>query len=786
MKNKLDLLLNEAKNQPILLKNNDVVKIINKKSTIKKNSNTKFLKASVFMIALTLITIVLIKFWFNENITNNKETVRESEVKIIENTNNKIQTYNELKPEFKIKHNKVINKNEFEESMEETQPEQPNLVDENFKFNTTNTFTLPEPNETEYIILTNDELANLGIYTNGNILKYENIVDTTTYKVTKSKITLNKAQKYFSIQVSEWGGIRTQIGDFKVKDSLQKTSKLFWPAFIENITNKETHVVEPIRDYNENKNNFIELVKPYCIPVYVNTEAKPGGKYKYDNEFIFWFSPKQEFFNALPVYIKQQWQSRFTYIELQKYNEHLIEFTQFKKVDGLQKLLNNEQLKAIQSSYIVIEPKGLKALNIDIYNKGFNYKGYKQYDNIKSKINIKVKGSYTEIKNVELNEKINENNLQIDLVAFTDENLSRNQFFYITDKETSYYKKRERDELRFLKEYKDLVPIKVSRFGVLWFRQTPYISDVINQFQVNNTVFNLKQAKLVQLKAEELERLKISFSDNGIRIPTLISDEVKIFSVYNNEYSEHEFEGIRIFDGNNGVKIEKDTVNQNLQLKLNKPITNLTPILITTTNGIGWRSYQLDVEKYLSKEEIEYMQKHQIKPNNYQQYLAAERKAKDELKNNLNLLLPILIIHPTMYNTGIIAWYKVDSTLLTKLPARISKNISISNTNNPKTLSCEFIETCKPSALNIDVNVFPNPFDDEFSFDIDLAQNQILEISLTDITGKLVKQLEKRLKLSKGTHKLSYKNLSNLKGGIYLLQFITDDGKVFAKRIVKN
>ncbi len=71
-------------------------------------------------------------------------------------------------------------------------------------------------------------------------------------------------------------------------------------------------------------------------------------------------------------------------------------------------------------------------------------------------------------------------------------------------------------------------------------------------------------------------------------------------------------------------------------------------------------------------------------------------------------------------------------------------------------------------------NIYPNPFINEIQENIHLDKEQSIRLNLLNYQGKLVTWKEQKGKA--GTNTILFSNLENLCKGIYLLQFVTEDG----------
>jgi hypothetical protein len=103
------------------------------------------------------------------------------------------------------------------------------------------------------------------------------------------------------------------------------------------------------------------------------------------------------------------------------------------------------------------------------------------------------------------------------------------------------------------------------------------------------------------------------------------------------------------------------------------------------------------------------------------------------------------------------------------------------------------LEVCWVSTIGINetenlvasTNVYPNPFNDKVSIDIDLKTNATVSFELVDITGRTI-IMENKGNLSTGKHSLELNNgLSNLADAAYFLMIHVNE-KFIVKKLMKN
>jgi hypothetical protein len=92
------------------------------------------------------------------------------------------------------------------------------------------------------------------------------------------------------------------------------------------------------------------------------------------------------------------------------------------------------------------------------------------------------------------------------------------------------------------------------------------------------------------------------------------------------------------------------------------------------------------------------------------------------------------------------------------------------------------IEAVKFTETISGLNIFPNPFENQFQVDFNSSNDMNGEINLTDIGGKLIRH--ESISISKGTVQYSFQFDNDLPAGIYYLTLIQGEQKI-SKKIVK-
>jgi hypothetical protein len=88
------------------------------------------------------------------------------------------------------------------------------------------------------------------------------------------------------------------------------------------------------------------------------------------------------------------------------------------------------------------------------------------------------------------------------------------------------------------------------------------------------------------------------------------------------------------------------------------------------------------------------------------------------------------------------------------------------------------------SSSNYGIDASPNPFLNNFQLSYQIPVNQHIQISLTDISGQLIKILVSTYKEA-GNYSMNI-NEADLHPGIYIIKLVTAKGQVKTSMIVKQ
>lgn len=643
-------------------------------------------------------------------------------------------------------------------------------------------------NEKGELILTYDELAKLGIVTDGSVLRYNVTTDTLRPFWDEGKKVIKQPVYKFK---SESGGRRSTQG---LSDTVGDSyfNKFFAIVLEETSTSNEkveesylaTEII-PSKGYE--KDYFNEL-KPQLIPVLVEVQHNNKNK-----QITFWFKNEPDFINALPIEcaaaVKQKYgptmPANYFKSVREKYSKPLSYtkgFDSLTIVSLQQRIINlsDEALKSLQIKrksdkiQLIFWEKQIKNKKVHIYKS--SYKSKRQYS-------ISTHAAWRPFSGLKNESKVNNSPIAITNYGISQFNFLRNMDDSIgpfMDNPSYTY---------FAQIAPKLHPIMVDSDHVIWFPNTYLTYKTIQESANQKAGLNPYKMNKLVLTPEQLAKLKITYQADGIKIPSFDNGVQSIYSIYDNNGSTSQLSGFKFkpIDADSAQNFEIDTINKPVNIKITNWKSIAVPILVTDLKGIGWYQSELETDKFITKEEIDYMVKNNLSPLTYLPYINAQIKAKELLTKQLTTFVPIVLKHPTIKNTGVIAWYKPDSAFLSLLPVELSsaikQELTAISTNN-KGASCTYFEACKELGMDWEINAFPNPTENELNLTIESANEGRYRVEITDIEGKTIKELSKDVKLLSGKHQLNF-NISNLAKGMYLLQVINDKREILVKRIVK-
>jgi hypothetical protein len=822
MSNKLNQLLENAKHQNPLLTENDVISVINNPSLLGKKQTFFTLKNIFIMSVLSSIIVGLWMVFYPTATTNlteqtsrispkNKEQLTEKPEannlnKLLASADNYRQpttaitkeTGKSLQVVDSLKKLPAIN-NKPTTKLFDPIPFTP-LFNENPIDDNRNYF-----DKDGYLILTNEELAKLGIITDGNVLKYENVTDT--FFTFKENGTTTTQYTSFKLNVEKHGSRSTSLGISKDTVIIKK-SLPFWAASLSiinfpiaiNTTNKKdsSHQIIEFLNGNSYENDFLKEIESMLVPIVVNLKSVPH-KYSSDLKLIFWFKTEPKFYEALSNDIANAVEHKYGTSSENDYKRILYKYRGFSR-KTTQKGFDSLTVARLQKNYVQLDNKQLKELDITKKRNGFKFRSYQNIDNKTQKLDVKVKKVYTSINNNNNLFQRKRKNTPFKAVAKTDISIKHIDYLMQFSDSIPHFKQNEMASKYFRENVNKLIPIKVDSTYVIWFEPTEELKRIINP---NVIALTNNKLNLIALSDDDLAKLNIYSMLGKISFPirskgkNFTQTEVgkKGSSMNFDAISREEYYNLPLAERGDSMEflLGGDSFRSFMVYFKNQSKIKIAPTLVTSENGLNWHSHNLDsTDKKLSKEDLAYLRKNDLNFRNFPISVSNDIQNKAALMNRIKYYIPIQVKaknNDTIEPFNLIMWYEPTEDFFNSLPIEIANQIRLEYNaivNNLPAPSCKYFEVCQNVTGKINSYLaYPNPAEQTLNIEIDLAEERQLEFILTDITGKIIKTLNQNLKQIKGTQTYTYQ-IGELTEGMYLLIITTDKGEKVSTRIVKK
>lgn len=795
MSKKLQNYFDVAKQQTPLLTEQEVAGLLHSSAKVVVKKRFLNLKQLVFMSTLSVIVTTLFLLWNNQHLSPNEQQATLDTQAVAPtssiNTNN---LANKTTVAQQLKDTKIVAKPKLT-ATQHAPTNQTNYTNANwYKPASDNNYQIQQEPTREYfnengeLILTYEELAKLGIITDGNVLDYRIITDTPLTSIYDGVKKLETP--IFTLHI-ESGGRNSLNG---MTDTLKGPffNKFFAIAIEDSVTDskypKHSFLKTELNISRGYTLDYFNELKPHLVPVAVELIYKNKTQH-----LVFWFKNEPDFTRPLPPPMAKAVEQRYGASKNASY------FTavkaKYRSLKPITKGLDSLTVAGLQKKMVHLNKESLKVLNITHDKKKikliFWESKTKKNKTIVSKCIYTNKGNYFSFLHQAwrtLNTSKGLQKVNNSPIAVTDYRMNNYHFLRNIDDSIGPFMDNPSYSF-FARLAPQLHPIFLDSNNVFWFPNTYLTSKIIQESANQKAGLNLHKINTLVLTPEQLVKLKITYQADGIRIPSFDNGTQSIFTLHYNEGSSTELSGFnfKTTDSESTNNFEIDTSNKNVSIKITEKTTLPVPELVTDLAGIGWYQSALETEKFISKEEFDYMVKNNLSPLTYLPYINAVTKAKELLTKQLTTFVPIVLKHPSIKKTGVIAWYKPDSIFLSLLPLEVStaikQELNAITTNN-KGASCTYFEACKELGINWEINAFPNPTERELNLSIENSMDSKYRIEITDIEGKIINDLSRDVKFPSGKHQLSY-DISNLAKGIYLLQVINEKREILVKRIVK-
>lgn len=244
-----------------------------------------------------------------------------------------------------------------------------------------------EENEKE-LVLSYEELAKLGIYTDGCVLKYTNLKDSMF--LDRKAIKKHEPSFFFYTEIQSNGGSYTLHNAGYKNDSLwnlyQDSLQAAYPMLIERFVTASTkgnnlygldslyYIIEPKR--NELiASHYVSEVKSLLVPVKVSLKAVANMYGKTDHDVIFWFKPNESFKECLRTKQVQWVNKNYSHFNEAAYQKLLDSIVVIKKQQIRKYCLDTAIVNEALSAALELDKKQLKSLGFRFHKThAFSYK----------------------------------------------------------------------------------------------------------------------------------------------------------------------------------------------------------------------------------------------------------------------------------------------------------------------------------------------------------------------------------------------------------------------------
>lgn len=811
MSNKLNQLLENAKGENPLLTENDIISVINNHSLLGKKQTFFTLKNILMM---SIISSIIIGLWigFHPTATTNLAEPLQAPSPAINDSLEVTPTADKLLASA----NKYRQPTKAKKAPAKTEPLQAannfrhlpevNKKQETVLFKTT-PFT-PQFNENPiddnrhyfdengYLILSKEELAKLGIITDGNVLKYENATDSIEllYSTPEKKYMFH----YFYLNIEKHGSRRINKYNFEGLKNPHKKSCSFYPTAIIVIDKKDSslNLLEPLGNFGFEK-EFFDEVKENLIPVALSLIPQPG-KYSHYNKLIFWFKPEKSFLDSLPFAVATKLTNKLKLFNKEYYAANVLKYRKKITNGEIQKGFDSLTVAKLKHHFIELNKDQLKSVGIKLSKKGFHFKSYQNIDNKTQKLDVRVKKHYTLIGNNDNLFQRKRKNTPFRAVAKTDIHIKHIDYLMQFSDSITYSNRKEISKKYFRENIQKLIPIKVDADHVIWFEPTGELKRIINP---NVNALTNNKLNLIPLNDEALAKLNIYSMLGKIEMPMKLNSGKTMQVTYSEKGSSLEFDALTS-DEYYKLPIEQrgdstlfrfgDNIKQWFYQKKSKENT-FPPLLITSEDGKSWLINSIMNNKdSLTESDYTIIKENGLKTKDYPKAISIDIKYKNDILNRIKYYIPILVkakTNDTIEPFNLIMWYEPSEDFFNSLPIEMSNQIKTEYnaiSNNLPAPSCKYFEVCQNVSGKINSYLaYPNPAEQTINIEIDLAEERNLAFIVTDITGKIIKTLNPNLKQAKGIQTYTYQ-IGELSEGMYLLVITTDKGEKVSTRIVKK
>ena len=790
MEDKLKIYFDFLRNENPVVISSDIQKILVSGKRKSKFKYKRIILNSSAVIILCIGTYYLFQMNTQSKTTSNVELTKDvvlsdNHTKKLEQNTNTITRNNSTKQSTTISHFDITSSIEGLQQNKTVYDESPlnNVYDQSaFPFSPT---TQHSNNNIE---LTHSELAQFGIHTDGKSLQI----------ICYSKV--NNDTLLFKLNVEPSGSFQLNNGTNLKNLGIDKVEAIT-PVAIEviNPENGGFHLVtEPI-DYIL-RDQFMTAVKESLIGIKVELN-KHKKKYR---SYIFWYKPNKEVSDILPDEIKNSVNNvirdfnEIQYLsEVRKYSKDAIALIK-------SSMITPELIRSINNKAYTLNNQGLKDLKIEATLSSFKFKNTFKLNRKSYTLEIykdTLRETYTNINNSIIIDLTNKSHA-IYPVAYSDSSLDFLETIEFESKPTDKSNRYELEKRKY-ESFKSSIPnlfaIKLVLISsqertvrLLWFADTSFAKTILDKYVLNKTL-NLNGIHLLALNETALSKLKIESGNGKINFPVLNEGfQLNLAFTENSGKSNFPMYFRR--------ELKEEEIGDSLQVKFDTPTIPDTfmyfkkiaksfpsPIIATDENGQKFYFNNLILDSSIRDSDG---QKIANLLDPHPREINSMNQEWEIINKQTSNLIPILVPSKGAKKSfKMILWYQPTPAFLALLPTEIGNEIESefdAIRNNKPAPSCYYFEACKNNKGKISESIlYPNPFKDELHIDITLEEDRNLTFYISDISGKIIQELERNKHAYKGNYSTSFQ-LNNLSDGIYLLTIETDKGETITQRIIKN
>ena len=526
----------------------------------------------------------------------------------------------------------------------------------------------------------------------------------------------------------------------------------------------------------------------------------------------------------MPPDLRQNIKNAYPEFNEKEYYEYVQGLIQLKKNSEARYVVSNEKREEIRKRWLTLSKHDLKKLHIKFDGKTLLYKQtYKarngEYVAKEFTVNINpdsvFNGNYGSVPHFFTRE-----NHSCYAWYATDSAMNRIDYFVDQVNETkdskTYFETKRANKKTFIERLDSMVPVyfafdekeiakskekNPTRNQILWFpKNEAFLRKLSKQNQEKilthlkvEKIIDISKIHLLELNETELKKFGVTAKPSSIRIPISWKNGQDFIEFYDKgsaakfyPLSQEEYYNLPVEKRGDSVKI----CAQECQYYYFRKSSEYLILPIMATNENGKHAFMLnDNQRYeLHDSDLEYMRKYGIDTSNYYYTKQYRDYAEKCLRNRMQTFIPILV-KTIDEQFKMILWYEPTDSFFASLPKKLADEIRSEYTaikSNQPTLSCKYFEACQAVKGKInEYSAYPNPTNDDLNVTIDLAEERKLTFSLTDISGKVVKNFGIDLIQPKGKKEYRFQ-IGEVKEGMYLLLIESDKGERVTQRIIKK